>query len=546
VVTGRGKLSVTASLPVPRARENAVRPIFDHRCLIPQPELTLRYVLWLSIAVTLAGCSAKRAPLVSPQPAPIDLAPADALLQAGCYRCLTEAYTLYERARTSPAPPPRARDGAFVTAALLALREKDLDLESTPWLARARALATADEAVYLDVVAALPWDGGLPPDFAPDRTLAADTLTRWRTAPPGLYPLLDTYLRLTLECRLGTRASFADTLRQVDLNAPVLQYRAGLCGAERRPLLEQLVAHDTRFAEAWYFIGRYEMATGVTAVGLAGNKTWLTSTVKPLSDAHAGLPEVPTITSVLAGLMRARNELRRALSLYEEALALRPTHGEALFGRLVTLSYLRRQDEAIAAATAVIAGGRGHVGSAFYYRAWNEYQKERLDEAARDIATAKRMQAPEEVLVVSGMVAYAQMRKADARADFVAAVAGNDARCIAHWFLGLLNLDEDAWGPAVSTFSAAAGCYVAAGEAVRLQAAQLPDDLPADVRAEQMAEFEETIAENARQAGRSFFNAAQAAMRIGDTRTALRQAREALSYEDVRERADAMVKRLEH
>jgi tetratricopeptide (TPR) repeat protein len=505
-----------------------------------------RYVVWLSICVTLAGCSSKRPPVVAPPPA-VDLTPADTLTQAGCYRCLKEAYEVYERVRTSPAPTARARDGAFVTAVLLALREKDLDLEATPWLVRARALATPDEAPYVDVVAALPWDGGTPPDFAPERPMPPDALARWRTTPPTIHPELDTYLRLTLECRLGTRATFSDTLRQVDLNAPLLQYAAGLCGPERRPLLEQLVAHDARFAEAWYFIGRYEMASGVIAVGQAGARRWLTTSVKPLSDAHAALPEVPTITSVLAGLMRARNDLRRALALYDEALALRPSHGEALFGRLVTLSYLRQQqDQAIAAATAIINRNHGHVPSAFYYRAWNEYQKDQFNEAARDIATAKQMRAQEEVQIVSGMVAYAQARKADARADFTAAIAGNASRCVAHWYLGLLNLDDEAWSPAAQTFSDAAGCYVATAERIRQEAGQLLDDLPEDVRREQLAGYQEAIAENVKQAGRSFFNAAQAAVRLGDTPTALRQARAALAYEDVRERAEAIVKRLEH
>jgi tetratricopeptide (TPR) repeat protein len=503
----------------------------------------MRHVVWLSICIVLTGCSGKRAPVATPPP--VDLAPAEALLQAGCYRCLTQAYAIFERARTSPAPPPRARDASFVTAMLLALRAKDLDLEATPWLSRARALATTDEAIYLDIVDALPWDAGAAPDFQPPKTLPADTLTRWRMMPPMLHAELDDYVRLTLECRLGTRVSFNATVGTLDMSRPLVQYRAGLCGAEQRPRLERLVASDPRFAEAWYFIGRYEMATGVQAAGLRGNKSWMTTSVKPLSDAHAALADVPTVTTVLAGLMRARGELRRALSLYDEALVLRPTHGEALFGRALTLSYLKRHDEAIAATTLVIERNRGYVPSAYYYRALNEYQKDQLDLAARDVATARRMAAPEEVQVLSGLVAYAQTRKMDARVDFTAAVAGNASRCVAHWYLGILNLDDEAWTPAVSSFSDAAVCYVSAATALKREAEQLPDDLPEDVRAQQATEYQDSIAENTRQAGRAFFNAAQAAMRTGDSATALYQAREALAYDDVRERAEALVQKLQ-
>src|SRR5690349_5420106 len=105
----------------------------------------MRAVLWAFIAITVSACAGKKVAVSVP---PVDLAPADALLRAGCYTCLQQAYQLYDQARTSPNAPARARDGAFVSAVFLALREKDLDLEATPWLARARDLATADEASY--------------------------------------------------------------------------------------------------------------------------------------------------------------------------------------------------------------------------------------------------------------------------------------------------------------------------------------------------------------------------------------------------------------
>jgi tetratricopeptide (TPR) repeat protein len=497
------------------------------------------------IVVTISGCAAKQ--VAAPPPPPVDLAPTDALVRAGCYKCLLDAYEGYERARTSPNPPSGTRDGAFATAVLLALREKELDLEATPWLTRARALATPEEAAYLDLVAGLPWDGGTPPDFGTSSAFPADALTRWRDpATPHLHADLDDYLRLTLECRLSPRAEFERTVASMDMTQPLLMYRVGICGAAHRPQLERLVQNDPRFAEAWYFIGRYEMATGVNALTPAAARRWLVTSVAPLTQAHDALPDVPTISSTLAGLMRARTELRKALSLYDSALAVRPAHGEALFGRMVTLSYLKRHDDTIAAANTIIMRARGHVNSAYYYLAWSEYQKGQLDEAARDIATARRMNAQEEVLVVSGMIAYDQKRPADARADFTAAIRGNAARCIAHWYLGILHLDAEAWPAAMSTFSEAATCYVSATSLLRAEAGELPPDLPDDVRAEQSAGFEASIIENTKAAGRSFFNAAQAAIRAGDNAMALRQAREAMVYDDFRERAEAIVKRLEH
>jgi tetratricopeptide (TPR) repeat protein len=504
----------------------------------------MRYVVWLLIGAFFAGCSTKQLP--APVLQPLDISAADALVKAGCYRCLTEAYTLYERARTFAPPHPEARGRAFSTALLVALREKELDLDATPWLERARSIALPDEGTYLDVVAGLPWAGGSVPDFEPRKRVSPSALDDWRlTMPLRRHVELDHYVLLTLECVLGTRASITEALRTIDTSQPLLQFRAGLCRPDQRPKLESLVAADPRFVEAWYYIGRYEMSSGVNAAGNAASRRWLTSAVRPLTLAHDGIPEAPTLTTVLASLMRARSDLRRALSLYDDALARRATHADALLGRTVALSYLKRYDEGIAAAGRIITLGRGHVASGYYYRAWNHYQRQELDAAAADAAVAKRMRAPEEVLVLSGLVAYDQQRFLDARRDFTQAIADNPRRCTARWYLGILDLDDQSWAPALATFGQAAECYLAATEALRREMALLPDDLPEDVRSAQMASLGDDIVVNNRQAGRSFFNAAQAALRLNDTAAALRHAKMASTYDEMRERAEAIITKLE-
>jgi tetratricopeptide (TPR) repeat protein len=394
------------------------------------------------------------------------------------------------------------------------------------------------------VVAGLPWNGGSIPDLAPLKRLAPAALDDWRLIMPlRRHVELDNYVLLTLECQLGTRASIAEALRTLDTSSPLMQFRAGLCRNEERPKLEALVAADPRFVEAWYFIGRYEMSSGVNSVG-AASRRWLTTTVRPLTLAHEGIPEAPTLTTVLASLMRARSDLRRALTLYDDALVRRPTHADAMLGRTVALSYLKRYDEGLAAASRIIALGRGHLASAYYYRAWNHYQKQELDSATADVAVARRLRAPEEVLVLSGLVAYDQKRFLDARKDFTEAIAGNPRRCTAHWYLGILDLDDQSWAAALGTFSQAADCYLAATETLRREVAQLPDDLPEDVRTAQVSALGDDIADNSRQAGRSFFNAAQAAIRLKDNAAALRNAKMASTYEEMRERAEAIIAKL--
>ena len=243
--------------------------------------------------------------------------------------------------------------------------------------------------------------------------------------------------------------------------------------------------------------------------------------------------------------MAARSDFGRALALYGAALAQRPTHADAALGRVVMLSYLKRYDDAVDAATRIITLDRGHVPSAWYYRAWNRYQKRQLELARQDVATAIRQGAPDEVHVLSGLVAYDQQRPADARADFTTAVQGNRNRCTAHWYLGILDLDAESWAGALGRFSDAAECYVATAASLEQQTTQLPEDLPPDVKAAQVASLQEDLTDTRRQAGRSYFNAAQAAMRLDDRSRALHHARMAAGFDEMRDRAESMVRNLE-
>ena len=61
---------------------------------------------------------------------------------------------------------------------------------------------------------------------------------------------------------------------------------------------------------------------------------------------------------------------------------------------------------------------------------------------------------------------------------------------------------------------------------------------------EQLAGFAESIGNSLRQAGRSFLNASQASLQAGDKLSALNYARTASSYDDVKERADSLVRSL--
>jgi tetratricopeptide (TPR) repeat protein len=507
----------------------------------------MRDILLIAIGVTLAACAGQARPAPAPADVPVHLSRADALVGAGCYTCLLEAFATYERALASRVPPTDAREKAFATAVLLAMREKELGLEAVPWLERASRLATPDETPYLDLVSRLPWtSAGVALDFDPPRPATPTEVAEWRLRVSPAHAILNDYISVAAACSLGTGLEAA--ARVVDLGVPAVRYRAGLCDRRQRRYLEEVVAADPRFVEAWFFIGRYEMSLGVSPIDGrfdASTREWLTSAVPPLSAAHDGLPDAPVVSVVFAGLMRARGELARALALYDEALALRPAQGDALLGRTVTLTYLKQHEEAVSTASRLIALGVWHVGDAYYWRAWNEYQRGALEAAAADIAAARRLQTNADVMLVSGMIAYDQQRPADARMDFERSLRMDSGKCPARWYLGFLNIDEERWPEAVSSFAAAGDCYVAAVSALRAELDALPPDLPAEARQQQTDSYDQNIADSVGQAGRSFFNAAQASVRTGDLTSATAYARSAAAYEGVRDRAEGLLKDLE-
>jgi tetratricopeptide (TPR) repeat protein len=506
----------------------------------------IQYLLCVLMLLTSCACSGRATRTASiPPPPPVDLTRADALLEAGCYRCLLEAFAVYEDAVGAREAPPVARARAFDTALLLALREKELGLPAAPWLEHASALATEEERPYLEIATGLPWTpAGAAADFEPDVPLTGSTyLDSWVSLAGRADSYLDEYIIVALACTAGTRAAQTDILARIDTTLAPIQYRIGVCGLEHRAHLDAALAAEPRFVEAQFFIGRYEMTAGVS-IGGAPARDWLTRAVPPLLSAHEGIPESPIITIGLGGLMRARTELERALALYDEAIALRPTQADALLGRTITLTYLERGDEAVDTATRMVELGRWHVGQAYYWRAWNHYRAGRLDTAAADVASARRLNIDADVMSLSGMVAFDQKRPDDARKDLLEALRMDGTKCVASWYLGLLDVDVEAWTAAVNRFAVAGECYEREADAFRAQIDQLPADRPDEARALQVASFEETASSSLQQAGRSYFNAAQASMRLQDRPAARLYAESAVRYENVRARAEALLQSL--
>jgi tetratricopeptide (TPR) repeat protein len=220
--------------------------------------------------------------------------------------------------------------------------------------------------------------------------------------------------------------------------------------------------------EAFFFEGKYEMESPARSADPLRAAAFLTH-------ARETFPDSITIHVMLARAQEMNGEFAGALASFDNVLALKPTHVDARLGRVRNLSYLGRSDEGIVAATILIDSGTWHVGEAFYWRAWNEYQARRLEPAWADVQDAMRLLANTSVYALAGSIAYARRDLDMAVHHFNRALEMDSTKinCAAAWSAGLVHSDQRAWQPAADKYSKATNCFIRAANTARAELAKL-------------------------------------------------------------------------
>jgi tetratricopeptide (TPR) repeat protein len=375
-----------------------------------------------------------------------------ALVEQGCYRCLAD---VYEAAVARNAP-----ELAFEAAALLSLRAKELGMPYESWLERARAFATVHAAapLYLDIVDAIPPDPlSGPRDPLLDlerRRRAKAALADWREtldSGPGS-GLFRAYLDVSLVCAFGTLTqnpdSFGGPLDAV-AGTPLYRYRVALCGDV--PALEALRRTDPALADADYALGRSAIEDPINPDYEEG--------LARLESAASAFPESPAILATLGNVHRSWEEWAPALAAYDKALAVAPDHPEAQIGRAISLSRLRRHQDAIAATTALVDRGQWRLGEAYYWRAWNQLALDDLPAARSDADRAKTLMANAAVHVLSGTIEWRLRRLETAEQDFQQALTIDLGECEAALDLGVVRDERGRQREALEAFRQAGRCY---------------------------------------------------------------------------------------
>lgn len=473
----------------------------------------LRALRHLAFAACIGGCASIGAERQAEQAA----AHARALALEGCYDCLLEARAILER---SPRTATSARGGElrFEIELLVALREKELGLDASDAMARARGLtaslpAGSDTGTFLMLVDAIPPDEAALPSqdrrkhLVEHRNVRRER-SRWlawlKTGP--LSPHFRQYVSLALSCAYPGDAPGPPDEAEWPVAGdapPLLQYRAAVCGKADTAALLDLRQRVPAFVETAFALARRELRM-VHAGGSVRAMPYL-------DDVHRRFPLSPSVTYLSGMVRQVHGNCRDALPFFEQTTTLRPTHDRALLATIICASHLGRHQEAIDDASRLIELGGSNAGDAYYWRAWNRHRRHELSDAARDVERARTLLYNEAVLTLAGVIAHDADRLDDAERHLTSARAGPGNRnCQAMWYLGLVNFRREQWSASAREFADATACYeTQAGETeALLDDVQHRVDLPPAFRDSQLAGLRAELAENRAQSSAAAYNAA--------------------------------------
>jgi tetratricopeptide (TPR) repeat protein len=510
----------------------------------------MRRLCAICLLVALSACSAKR-PAVVPNPrVPERLADAERLVRAGCLDCLVAAYGEYDLLRAFPAAKNAATLGAIRAAALITIRERELGLVDDGYGQRARTLLAdvADQADSLTFLFAIievlpPSSSGvrMPTsdlDLERGRVLRANQAA-WSARLRELAPTdeLAAYTWLALMCGAAeARAQSVDDLVEPIgslRDTPLIMYRRAICRGTDAARMDTLFANDARFVETRYHLG-------LRAIGAQK----LDEAEKRFDEAYAWRTEWPALTQSIANLAMSAEDFDRALTFYERTLALEAHAVDAMLGKVRTLTYLGRNVDAIAM-TDVLLKERWFLGDAYYWRALNETELDRLDAAWADIESAAKLWVNAEVPKLAGQIAYRRRELKVSQAKFDEAHRLNRSDCETTYYLGVVLAELADWPRTAEVLIEAGACLQGAERAYLEEIAGInaSNDPPARKTAK-IARREQWIAKARRYMATSWFDVAVAYYNLSRASEARQYAERVVDDEQFGARAKDILARI--
>jgi tetratricopeptide (TPR) repeat protein len=316
-------------------------------------------------------------------------------------------------------------------------------------------------------------------------------------------------------------------------DAPLMAYRDAICRRIAGPSLESLVAADSRFVELSYFLGRLDVA-----------RQKLDEADAAFARAYAWHPEWPTLTLTIANVAMTAEEFDRALAMYDATLRLEPVAVDALLGKVRALTFLGRNQEAIDTVDRLLEQ-RWYLGDARYWRALNETQMARYEEAWTDIELAAKLLINADVPKLAGIISYRRHQLEVSRGKFDEARTRNVHDCETGFYLGVVLAELREWPRTADVLLATATCLDNAEAKTRAEIAEIAAGTePAARKAKKIAKREQLIEAGRRMRAQSWFNTAVAYFNLSRKDDARGYAERVASDEVFGERARDLIARL--
>jgi tetratricopeptide (TPR) repeat protein len=436
------------------------------------------------VAAVCVGCAPRPVRVVAPQLAPevlaARLAEADRLASRGCYLCLKEAAAAYA-ALLAETDDPTLVTRALENNLMLAIREIELRIPDSGAREAARQLQDHAASNYVPYFAVL--DAVRPAQpvyFVRGQPLLSkegyderlkELAELEKDAPASAmkaYFFIASAISLRDFKELKPTVDRILAMHPLDLSLKyrMLAFQPTYSGQAARDLIGQ----ETGFGEVHLLIGQRSF--------LNGN---LPDAFRELTRARELLPDSVSILLALANVSFAYARYADALALFDRALSSPATIGyeaQARLGRAKSLSYLKRNDEAIAQLIDLLQNDpRNSPGEKYYWRAWNQLQLGRAQLAYEDAMAGLNAMQNNAIYQLAGMASFALNRRDEARRFFEEALKLNSADCDSERYLGLLDSAELSWTPALGRFKAAASCYEGVIGRMQSELADLEKDI---------------------------------------------------------------------
>jgi len=503
-----------------------------------------RILVWLLVcgSVMAAAC-APTGQTAALAVGPVErLAGADRLLRDGCFDCFAAAYEQYDALRRYPAVSRQAAAGATEAAILMAVREAEFGLPDGAHRELARSMADASWSPLLEIADALPSS----PRATSERELARRQLAYGhrqafteRLRARADENAVSAYLWIAFNCSYSQYAEphLEEWLAAVPSwrDSPVIRYRAATCSGQNVDELHALLEANARFVEINYALGVHALAEQMLDPAIEHFRT--------LNEAR---PDWPLLTEALALSYFVVEDFTEALRFYDRMLDQSPGSPDALLGKARTLTHLGRYADAIASLNELVTAGRWFVGDARYWRAFDEMQLARYDEAWADVEEAAKYLVNADVPKLAGIIAFRRRQFDVAGMRLENARRLNAKDCETSYQLGLVLSEQRDWTGATRVLDDANACLDGedkqlADEIARLRVA----DAPAARRDQQITRRKRELATNARMRATSWFNSAVAFFYLSRLEEAKQYAERVAGDEQLGARARELLSRLE-